>query len=608
MVAMTDRPTRELVFLGPGLRRPESRGGTRYVQLPGTLFDLSLSQDPDHATVTEHLTELFAQGREITLALAPQVRALVGPEDSFWAEYWPHFVYQAVGPFLANALIARAAIEGSRPDRVRVRENMRRPGWLKGREALSDPVQSVVPPATRLMLPPGWSVIAPLRRAAGYGVARARTFWHSRQYRQEAVGSQADAGARRVDVLFAPTVGSHAPFAACLTKGLTGSHGLATGVVNCVSWASTAAALQRHGLAYWPWGRFLTAGDLAAAREAVRRGPALATAVPELELPGSLPENMALALRDVLRERLRVALAADWPLHLLRRTAARRMLDAVQPRTVVGFDLYHSVHLAPLLCVAKERGLPTVLVQHGAFGGPPNPIMGSLDYTHALLFGGATLERIRGLFPPETRFTIAGQCLYDWVAGPPEAVAARPAAAVERPVILVADQDRPLPRDRTGWWIGEVCRAAEELGAVVWVKLHPMDKRAKAWRRALQPWPHARVVVDGEARLLDLIRRSAVVLTEWSSVVLEAGLVGRPVITVNLTGLKDPYPFAAEGGALGVYRLQDIQPALGAVLRGETGVPPETSRRFLVRHAGPLDGQATARMCEVLAGYAQPAG
>ena len=67
-------------------------------------------------------------------------------------------------------------------------------------------------------------------------------------------------------------------------------------------------------------------------------------------------------------------------------------------------------------------------------------------------------------------------------------------------------------------------------------------------------------------------------------------LLGVPVVTVNLTGRGDRFPFAADGGARGVYRFEDILPALREVVATPGSVMPserlanEIARRRAARY------------------------
>ena len=608
--------TRELVFLGPGLCKPPPSAGVRHVQLLGMLTDMPFSTDDDHRVVTERLTEVYAQAEAVALAVEPEVNRLVGSADGFWQEYYPSLVFNVAGPFLANSFIAQAALEECQPDIVRVRENIRRRGWVLGREVVTYPVCAAArATGTTVLTSPGWSALLGLRRLAERVVVRGHRHRELRQCIREASGRPPDPQLQPADVLFVPTSATQVPYVSCLTKDLSASHGLAHAVVNGSGWPLTSAALQRSNLAFCRWEHLLSNEDIVAARRMLCRGREFAATLTMPQISHLLPENIAAGLSEVMREHICTALVAEWPLFHLRRVAARRILDRVQPRCVVAFDNTYNACVAPCVRLANDRGIPTLEVQHGALGGLGSLVQGTLAYTHLAVFGEFACEWMRRIHRPETQFTITGNCMYDRFAASLPAVAPSVAAGAglgvtpAKPIILVAGQpDDAIPRNVAGWWMAEICDTASALGAEVQVKLHPGDTRAKAWRRGLRPWPHAQVIIHGETPLVELIRRCDVLVTRYSAVVFDAALLGKPAMTVNLTGRKDPYPFAEEGGAFGVYRLEDIRPVLEGILSRRLQVDPERRQRFLHRHCGPLDGRAAERMGNVIASYARPAG
>ena len=93
-----------------------------------------------------------------------------------------------------------------------------------------------------------------------------------------------------------------------------------------------------------------------------------------------------------------------------------------------------------------------------------------------------------------------------------------------------------------------------------------------------------------------------VLITGYSTVALEAMILGKPVVTVNLTNQPDLVPYAQSGAALGVYRAEDIAPAVKKALQD-----PETRKRlelgrqkYLYKQFYKLDGQATKRVVDLI--------
>jgi hypothetical protein len=70
--------------------------------------------------------------------------------------------------------------------------------------------------------------------------------------------------------------------------------------------------------------------------------------------------------------------------------------------------------------------------------------------------------------------------------------------------------------------------------------------------------------------------------------VLEATLLGKPTLCLNLSGEPDRYPYAEEGVSLAARNLDAIRQAVPTLRSfAPTAAWHERRRRFLVRHLGP---------------------
>ena len=87
-----------------------------------------------------------------------------------------------------------------------------------------------------------------------------------------------------------------------------------------------------------------------------------------------------------------------------------------------------------------------------------------------------------------------------------------------------------------------------------------------------------------------------------TEVALEAMILGKPVVTVNLTNQPDLVPYAQSGAALGVYKAEDIASAVRKVLQDpETRKGLELGRqKYLYEQFFKLDGQATKRVVDLI--------
>ena len=91
-------------------------------------------------------------------------------------------------------------------------------------------------------------------------------------------------------------------------------------------------------------------------------------------------------------------------------------------------------------------------------------------------------------------------------------------------------------------------------------------------------------------------------ITKYSTTALEAMIINKPVVVINLSGQPTPVPYAEEGAALGVYRYEDIEQAiLNALYDEETRGRLKTGRYQFVRNwAGEPDGKASQRIVTLM--------
>ncbi|MEZ5334875.1 MAG: CDP-glycerol glycerophosphotransferase family protein [Methanolobus sp.] len=102
--------------------------------------------------------------------------------------------------------------------------------------------------------------------------------------------------------------------------------------------------------------------------------------------------------------------------------------------------------------------------------------------------------------------------------------------------------------------------------------------------------------------IYELINACDVLITVFSTTALEAMILERPVITINLTGKRDMMPYAESGAALGVYSRNDLKNAILAVFEDENVISSlrTNSRKFVYQHAYEVDGNATKRLMDIV--------
>ena len=147
-----------------------------------------------------------------------------------------------------------------------------------------------------------------------------------------------------------------------------------------------------------------------------------------------------------------------------------------------------------------------------------------------------------------------------------------------------------------------VVRAASQFpNHVLVVKPHPQEDE-EFYRRILMEMGETKVVVRQKVDIYQLLHACDLLITGHSTVALEAMLLGKPVLTINLTGKPDLMPYASSGAAIGVYQKKDLVPAMtdalfNAQARNELA---RCRQAFVIEHAYKADGQASKMVAEVI--------
>jgi len=133
------------------------------------------------------------------------------------------------------------------------------------------------------------------------------------------------------------------------------------------------------------------------------------------------------------------------------------------------------------------------------------------------------------------------------------------------------------------------------------IKPHPQED-PQYYSRLLKMMGQGGPIVRQDIDLYQLLNASDLLITAFSTTALEAMLLDKPVITINLTGQPDLMPYASSGAAIGVYRREDLVPAMRKALFDAEmrKALAEGRKAFISEHAYKPDGQASKRVAEVI--------
>lgn len=136
------------------------------------------------------------------------------------------------------------------------------------------------------------------------------------------------------------------------------------------------------------------------------------------------------------------------------------------------------------------------------------------------------------------------------------------------------------------------------------IKADPYERLAPYTER-ISVGSYINAVAVRDIDIYTLIYFSELVITQDSTAGLEAMILDKPLITVNLTKREDRVPYSGKGAALGVYEEVDLPSAIEKALTDqEINLKLKISRSaFLEEYAYKIDGKANERISSLLKYY-----
>jgi hypothetical protein len=318
-----------------------------------------------------------------------------------------------------------------------------------------------------------------------------------------------------------------------------------------------------------------------------------------LACPEPMPQFSTLYALHFVR---RVALPSI--VHML--AVVRRVIQVEKPNLLITVDetglLGKSVALA-----GRQRKVPTLNIQHGVRS--DSPWLEDQLFTRLAVFG----ERDRELFirrgtPPE-RVVATGAARYDQLAlrqnlKPRAEVATELGLDPRRPIVVFASQApigriTPHLKLQTHLAIADAVLALPEIQCVV--KLHPGALDDLPEKARFHPTAATTVVVR-HYDLYSLLNACDLLITIHSTVGLEAAVLDKPILIVNLSQLPDPIPYTEEGVAVTANRPEQVPIHIQNLLydqdlRQRLAMARE---RFLQRYLYRADGQSAQRLAQLM--------
>lgn len=148
--------------------------------------------------------------------------------------------------------------------------------------------------------------------------------------------------------------------------------------------------------------------------------------------------------------------------------------------------------------------------------------------------------------------------------------------------------------------VGKIVAGFENMNLII--KMHPNSEDKEALYADIMNRCGVRkfaVTKDYDTGIL--LMASDLVITPWSTTGLEAILLGKELITVNLTGTPDKMPYAEKGAAVGVYSREGLKKSLSEFQKyGRIGIDDQNIETFKKGYNDPGDKTASENCARLI--------
>lgn len=223
-------------------------------------------------------------------------------------------------------------------------------------------------------------------------------------------------------------------------------------------------------------------------------------------------------------------------------------------------------------------------------------------------------ELTRSGIAPE-RLIVTGSPFYDDLARQADEVA-NPAAERRCRAALGIPSERPIvffvhqafcPRTQMESVVREMVGTVRQRGAMLLVKFHPSSAddpvEWRTWAQNHLSDPASVVFAKMEISSIEGVQMSRACATFWSTVALEAMILGKPLVLIQYIPTRHALSYGREyGAAIDVDRPQDLAPAIVSAVSDDSARQRlrANARKALAVEMFGLDGKSVDRMLDAL--------
>jgi hypothetical protein len=274
---------------------------------------------------------------------------------------------------------------------------------------------------------------------------------------------------------------------------------------------------------------------------------------------------------------------------------AQRILDETRPSlVVVGNDRWWVGQ--SFVQRARVMGIPSLCVQDGLAA--DNAHWWWITADHWAACGDAIPRQMQAHGVAAERFHVTGQPRYDVLCemrrnADPVALRAKYEIPQGRRCVLLATQPHQSPAFVQR--IADAVLAAPDV--VLLLRQHPAEHAEKYVAMSRDLGERCRLLGTA-GNIFELIAASDALVTEFSTVALEAVILGKPVVTANFGDVPTIVSFAELGIAVPARDERELTRAVTRALA--TGKVEPKAERAVIDLIGPLDGQSSNRVARLI--------
>ncbi|MCK4736175.1 MAG: CDP-glycerol glycerophosphotransferase family protein [Methanophagales archaeon] len=301
---------------------------------------------------------------------------------------------------------------------------------------------------------------------------------------------------------------------------------------------------------------------------------------------------------------------------------AKRMIDEEKPDLILLLNEYGRFERA-LVIAGKLKGVPVLAVQHGAIypthkaymyaqdeisrdGSVTSPYCPIPDITAVYgTYHKDILTKVSAY--PDDSVVVTGQPRYDvlYCANKiydNEKFFKRYKINPDHKIVLWATACHGYSNEENIKNFKTVFETMQNIkDATLIIKPHPGEgeRYTKMIKEYLKEYKIDAVLTPKNSDTYEQLFICDLMITKDSTTAMEAISLNKPVIVLNLSGEPDVVDYVAQAVALGVYRGEDLKPAIENLLKGDTDLA-KNRERYIEKYLYKIDGKATERVVKLV--------